>query len=161
MPDFEWINIDIVSRLVNRFNLATTTLVQKPFRLLRGVRPVTNFDELLQVISVEDSGEVSPTGTGWIQVNLVPTDERWEIIALDANVSTGTTERFTGISFSDGAVAIFKLATFGATVAHSEVFAQPVPLRKDWTVLIQISTHNAGDKVRLYLLVRKTKAYRD
>lgn len=91
-----WINVDILARLLKRFNIAVTPLINNAGFFENLIRPVTQVDELLKTYKCGlDSEDLSGGPGAYITYYTVPSGKRWNL--LRAHVSATAASSTMGI----------------------------------------------------------------
>lgn len=162
-PTGLWVRVDytsvpIRSRLVSRFNLQE--YAQDPNAMLvmaNRIQPVTQVDDLLRTIEIDNYGPTDPTSTGFKTGWTVPNGERWGLIAYQFLGSTaGTT--LGGIRLNNGTNTI-TIDSPSAAQYIDTLLVQRVPVQEGWTIEFQVVAYNATDTVTGYLLYEKEDSY--
>lgn len=150
---------DIDSRLVSRFTLSDSPQVQNPYWLVRTIQPVTLVDELLRTLNISNE-EVTPSGVGWLTTHTVPDGKRWRLYAIHYWRSNGAAETATHVRINDGTnYCNIDSPGFSAGSTNQCVLPTPIDLKEAWTIDLQISVHNAGDKMTMNIIYTEEDAY--
>lgn len=160
--DIDFINVDILNRLSNRFKMVTHTLVQSPFALIRAVQPITNLDELMKAIRTDVTAAHDPTAVGLDTIYMVPKGKRGRLVCARCYRSGGATLAFNGLYLTILGVStrfdnFTSLADFSRNWADWGYFPW---LDEDNLVEVNIDAYTAADEATYQLVVEEEDAFR-
>lgn len=106
---YAWANLEIDSRLVNRFTLRDTPQVQNPYVLFRQLVPVTQVDELLLESKAQSSNFDFSGAAAGHNLYTVPDGKRWHLLYISTAAFTGSTR--LGVTIGSAGVWLDASAT--------------------------------------------------
>lgn len=151
---FSWVSVDIIDRIVKRFQLQETPIEPGlDWTVVKNIQPVTQVDALLISIKMDTATkDISGAGGGYITYFTVPKGKRWRLKALHMQASTGNTKA----AITDG-VAVF---SFSATTTNGYyIYLLDLPLDTGWKI-DGLETNNGADTaIFMVILYEEEDAY--
>lgn len=136
-----WSSVEIISRLVRRFDLQDIASESDAMLMPRVIQPVTDVDELLRTTELGYLGAVDiSAAVAFVSFFQVPIGKRWRLIGFVTSATTGSS---TAAWRPDGGANAFNMND-GGTATSLRIFGSPLPLpeRAD---IGRFSTNNGAD----------------
>lgn len=157
MQLYSFITRSIWTYLVDRFLLADVSRKSEDLILLRTVQPVTVIDELVADPLIPDTVTKASDIVANVVFITVPANEWWDLLALYFNRAAGSRVIQDIILANTAAEAdqVNIVTGIAGTTYTSGMFAQPVPLKPGWRIIVSFSGGAADGNWTLQMLYRR------